>query len=201
MNEDMKQRLLAFADEEIARQVDASGFVGGNNVVVEDNLVTLPVFGQAVQETRAETWVLALVGKWRRISNFLPDLESDWLVLGTVPRVLGFFAINDGFPQTISENSTTGDFIRYRWEMYPRIYEPSQTSIPPSGPEAEAFGTPYPGAVRFNMQQRGPGSPGTLYDVDSVTIFPQGTTYLAIPSVSDINLSVSPILSSFERVR
>lgn len=201
MTPEMKQRLLEHAASEIERQSEQLRYLGGNRAVVNDRLVSLPSARVQEQEVDEETWVLAIVGKWRRISNFLPFLESDFSVLGTVPRVAGFFAINTGFPQTISSNSTTGDYIHYEWEMYPRTYEPSQQTIPAPGPASELFGQPYPSSVRFVMRQRGPGFPGTVYQDESVTVFPQGTNFLAIPAVQDVNIEVSPVLNSFERVR
>jgi hypothetical protein len=201
MTPDLKQRLLAFADEEIARQSEQSNYLGGNRVVVQDRLVSLPTLAVPVQEEREETWVLALVGQWRRISNYLPPLSSDFIVWGTVPRSTGFFFVNLGFPRTVEESSTTGNFIQYEMDFFTRIYEPSQESIPAPGPASEAFGRPYPGTIRFVMVQRGPGFPGIAYQFDTIEVPPTGTTFLATPAVQNVTLSVSPVLDSFERVR
>jgi hypothetical protein len=197
----MKQRLLEFADAEIRRKIEEKNYLGGNNVVVEDNLLSLPVLGGEERETKEETWRLALIGRWTRVSNFLPPSDSDWLVFGTIPRTTGIFAINTGFPQTAEESTGTGNFFYYDFEFYARIYEPSQESIPAPGPASETFGRPYPGTIRFVMEQRGPGSPGTTYALDSVTVYPLGGAYSGAPAVPDVTLSVSPVLDSFERVR
>lgn len=201
MTPEMKQRLLAFADEEIARQSEQLNYLGGSRVVVEDRLVSLPTLAVPVQEEREETWVLALVGQWRRISNFLPPLSSDFIVWGRLPRSTGFFATNLGFPRTIEESSTTGNFIQYEMDFFTRIYEPSEESIPAPGPASEAFGRPYPGTIQFVMEQRGPGSPGTTYQLDTIVVPPEGTTFLAVPAVQDVTISVFPVIDSFERVR
>lgn len=203
MTPEMKQRLLDFADAEIQRKIEEKNYLGGNNVVVEDRLVTLSTFGEAPRETKAETWRLALIGRWALVSNFLPPSSSDWLVFGTIPRNTGVFFINTGFPQTASTSTSTGNFFYYDFEFYSRIYEPSQESIPAPGPAVETFGSAYPGIIRFTMEQRGPGFPGTVYALDTVTVFPGGTggSYSGAPAVPNITLNVSPVLTSFERVR
>lgn len=201
MTPEMKQRLLEYANEEIERHSTELNYTGGNNVVVSDRLVTLPYPSEPGQEVKEETWVLALVGRWRLISNYLPPASSDFIVWGTIPRVTGFFFINLGFPRTIDESSTTGNYSQYEMDFFTRIYEPSEESIPAPGPASEAFGRPYPGTIRFVMEQRGPGFPGTVYQLDTIEVPPTGTTFLATPAVQDVTLSVSPVLNSFERVR
>jgi hypothetical protein len=201
MTPEMKQRLLEFAEAEIQRKIEEKNYLGGNNVVVENNLLSLPVLGGEERETREETWWLALIGRWTRVSNFLPPSDSDWLVFGTIPRSVGIFTTNAGFPQTAEESTGTGNFFYHNFEFYTRIYEPSQESIPAPGPASEAFGRPYPGTIRFVMRQIGPGFPGTTYALDSVTVPPSGGTYSGAPAVPDVTLTVSPVLTSFERVR
>lgn len=201
MTPEMKQRLLEYANEEIERHSTELNYTGGNNVVVSDRLVTLPYPSEPGQEVKEETWRLALIGTWTRLSNFLPTLTSDLLVLGTIPRNTGFFVINSGFPQTVSKNSSSGDYIHYRWSMATRIYEPSEESIPSPGFDPDSFGQPYGGTIRFTMEQRGPGNPGTTYSLTDVVVPASGTTFLATPAVDDVSISVFPVLNSFERVR
>jgi hypothetical protein len=204
MTPEMKQRLLEFADAEIQRKAEGKNYLGGHNVIVEDNLISLPFLGGEPQEINEETWRLALIGRWTLVTNFLPPpYQSDWLVFGTIPRSTGNFFINVGFPRTASTSTTTGNFFYYDFEFYTRIYEPSQESIPAPGPASETFGTPYPGIIRFTMEQRGPGFPGTVYALDTVTVYPDGTggTYSGAPAVPNVTLTVSPVLTSFERVR
>lgn len=207
MTPEMKQRLLAFADEEIARQSEQFNYLGGNRVVVEDRLVSLPTLAVPVQEEREETWVLALIASSERLSDILPPNITDPAVAGVLPRSSGLYASISRFPVTVVEsvNPTppgTPFYIRFQFTLSFRTYEPSVESLPsPSGSAVpDDWGQPYPATVAFDLEER-KQSDFSLVSTREVVVPPEGTTILVAASVPDLVVTYQPGLASFRRVR
>lgn len=207
MTPEMKQRLLEYAAEEIERHSTELNYMGGNNVVVSDRLVTLPYPSEPGQEVKEENWVLALIASSERLSDILPPNITDPAVAGILPRSSGLYGSISRFPVTVVEsvNPTppgTPFYIRFQFTLSFRTYEPSVESLPsPSGSAVpDDWGQPYPATVAFDLEER-KQSDFSLVSTREVVVPPEGTTILVAASVPDLVVTYRPGLASFRRVR
>lgn len=187
MTPDLKQRLLAFADEEIARQSEQSNYLGGNRVVVQDRLVSLPTLAAPVQEERRETWILLIYAEMYTYDDGVQTGFSPLQLVSFVPRQLGLPFNADAIfweatelrisPSPPPSEKTLS--IRFLCRTVP-----SQADIPviPNTLPVEET-TPYGGSVSFTMRE-----------VDTVSVIDTRTVVIPEDGTNFIHFSGSPLV-------
>jgi hypothetical protein len=167
MQPEARERLLEFARAEISARTEELRLVGGPNVVLLNDVLSLrPRAPRRPEVAEAQTWELVIFGVLTTVDSVSGETTYPLQAISRVPRVSGVPNVQDAVWWERTQLRDGGASTKScRIEFFTRRFDPASSS------PIFDNGTPYGGAVNFTLMQRVVGGPGTAVAEEVVRIF------------------------------